>query len=158
MKNPDDKPKKPRRKQQEIPGFERQVERPDIEAAAQAYCEIRDERSALSKREKQAQMNLLAIMRAQKVPRYEYHDENGEVLEAVIVLGEEKAVVRKTGDAESEVGQGVDEPDAPPIPGGLLAQARQAQADAGVAETTDGDVVPLEQSAPKKRGRKGKAK
>lgn len=149
---------KPRRKQQELPGIEREVEHPDIEAAAVAYRAIVVERCALSKKEHLAQLTLLAAMHAHGVAMYPYQDENGVIRRARIKPGKETVVIEDTGEEDSVIGQGVDEPDAPPIPGGLLAQARQAQADAGVAETTDGDVVPLEQSAPKKRGRKARAR
>jgi hypothetical protein len=147
------------RKQAEIPGFERQVENEAIELAAQAYCEVRDQRAALSKKEKQKQLELQALMKAHKVPRYEYIDDNGEVLEAVIVIGEEKAVVRKTGEAESEVGEGVETggSSGPDVHAGLIRQAEKAADDANVGESVDGDVVVPEKMAPKST-RKGKGK
>lgn len=153
---------KSKRRQQEIPGFERQVEDPDIEAAALEYCKLRDERSALSKRESKAQALLLATMHAKRTPRYVYLDDAGEELEVVVQLGAEKAVVRRTGEAETPIGQGVEQPDAPDTaaadfgPGGnVLAQAAAAQTAAGVSETDDGDVVPPDVAQPRgKRGRK----
>lgn len=153
---------KSKRRQQEIPGFERQVEDPDIEAAARDYCALRDERSALSKRESKAQALLLATMHAKRTPRYVYLDDAGEELEVVVQLGTEKAVVRRTGEAETPIGQGVEQPDAPDTaaadfgPGGnVLAQAAAAQTAAGVSETDDGDVVPPDVAQPRsKRGRK----
>lgn len=135
------------RKQAEIPGFERQVENPAVEEAAAKYCTIRDERSALSKKEKQAQLELEATMRAHNVERYEYLDDNGEVLVAKIVTGTTKAVVEKTGEAEVEIGEGVDDPSSD----GLIADAQKAQRDAGVAEDEDGNVIPLDTAAPKKK-------
>ena len=158
--------KKPRRKQTELPGLEKPIENEAVEEAAQAYCELRDQRSALSKREKQAQMNLIAVMHAEvaakrlKIPRYTYLDDNGDELEVVIELGAEKAVVRKTGDAESEIGEGVAERDDQGDAGdNVLRQAAASQRAAGVAENDDGDVVPTDASAPKaKRGRPRKAK
>ncbi len=159
-------PKRPRRKQTEIPGFERQVDHPEVEAAAQELWEATAERKATTKKLNDAvdhaQMNLLAVMRAHKVPRYKYRDEEGEFLEAVIEIGEEKAIVRKAGVAEPEIGQGGADVPTPAPNGkarpGLIDQALKAQADAGVEENADGDVVPPEKSAKKIRGRKGKVK
>lgn len=86
------------RKQKEIPGFERHVENPAVEEAARKYCQIRNERAAQSKKEKQAQLELLATMRANGLERYEYLDDDaGEILEARIVIAPEKAEVVKTG-------------------------------------------------------------
>jgi hypothetical protein len=142
------------RRQSEIPGFERQVENEHVERAAAAYCTIRDERAAQSKKEKQAQLELEATMRAHGYDRYEYTDDYGEVLVARIVVGSSKAVVEKTGEADSEIGDGLDSTDS------LVAQSRKAQLDAGVAESEDGDVVVPDSSVPrtkKKRGPKPKA-
>lgn len=147
---------KPRRKQQELPGIERDVEHPDIEAAAIAYRAVCVERSALSKKEHLAQLTLLAAMHAHKVEVYPYQDENGDIRRARIKLGKETVVIEDTGEAESEIGEGVDtEGDETP---GLIAQARKAQADAGVAEDEDGDVVPRnDPPAKKKRGGRARA-
>lgn len=70
--------------------------------------------------------------------------------------------IRKTG----EVGNGDEGEEVLPSSGagpdvhpGLIAQAEKAQADAGIMETADGDVVAPETSAPKqKRGSGGKRK
>lgn len=148
---------KPRRKQQELPGIERDVEHPDIEAAAIAYRAVCVERSALSKKEHLAQLTLLATMHAHKVEVYPYQDENGEIRRARIKLGKETVVIEDTGEAESEIGVGVDTEGETPT-SVLAAQARKAQADAGVAESEDGDVVPRnDPPAKKKRGRGARA-
>lgn len=145
------------RKQAEIPGFERQVENPAVEEAAEAYCKVRDERSAMSKREKIAMHTLLATMKAAGLTKYEYLDNQGEILMAQIETGAEKAVVKKTGEYDAEVGDGVDsdEGDGPSV--GLLDQVAQAQLDANVGETDDGDVVVPDTASPRqKKGKKSK--
>ncbi len=148
------------RKQMQIPGTERK-EIPDVENAAEAYREVRDTRAELSKREAVKKLELLAVMRANKVKKYRYHDENGEEIEALID-DEPTVKLRKTGEAESEIGEGVDEGRMSnghaegSVPQGLIDQAMKAQADAGVAETADGDVIPLESAKKRKKsgGRK----
>lgn len=118
---------------------------------------MRDERCELSKREAQKKLELLATMRAHKQTRYRYFDENGEELE--VVLDEEPTVkLRKTGEAESEIGDGVEESasngqSTDAVPQGLIDQAMKAQAETNVQETPDGDVIPLE-TEKKRRGRK----
>lgn len=144
------------RKQMQIPGTERK-EIPDVEKAAEAYREVRDERAELSKREAQKKLELLAVMRANKVTIYRYHDGNGEELEAIID-DEPKVRVRKTGEAEPEVGDGVETSNGSNgvehVPGGLIAQAMKAQEDAGIEVTEDGDVTAPEKSPRKRSGRK----
>lgn len=147
------------RKQMQIPGTER-TEIPDVEKAAESYREVRDARCELSKREAQKKMELLAVMRANKCKRYKYHDENGEEIEAFID-DEPTVKVRKTGEAESEIGDGVEAShtngqSSDSVPSGLIEQAMKAQAEAGIEETVEGDVVPRETSSPKKKrgGRK----
>jgi len=94
------------RKQLEIPGTERPVH-DDVHKAAEAYREVRDERMQHSKREKQKKLELIAVMKAHKLTRYKYDDEEGE--ELLVTLDEEpKCNVRKTGEAEAPVGEGVE--------------------------------------------------
>ena len=144
------------RRQAEIPGFEKQIENPAIEDAARAYCEVRDERAELSKKEKIKQLELLAIMRAHKVEVYEYLDDDGEILVVRIKQGDEKAVVEKTGEAEPEIGSGIN-PDIDQRETNLITDALAAQQDAGVSEDDEGNVVPIESAKPKaKKGRKSK--
>lgn len=147
------------RKQIQIPGTER-TQHPEIETAAQAYASVRDERSELSKREHQKKIELLVTMKSHKVTVYKFYDGNGEEVVARVDEGEPKVTVRKTGEAESEVGHGVStgEDTEPAGMGGLIAQAMKAQDDAGVSESSDGDVEVPDTAAPKqKRGRKAKA-
>jgi hypothetical protein len=145
------------KKQLNIPGTERK-EIPEVEAAAEAYREVRDDRCELSKKEAQKKLELLAVMRANKIKIYRYPDENGEELE-VLVDDEPKVKLRKTGEADVEIGEGFPiEADAGPSDG-LVNQALRSQAEAGVEVTADGDVVVPETSAPKgKKKAKKKAK
>jgi hypothetical protein len=145
---------KPRRKQGELPGLERDVEHPEIEAAAIAYRKLCVERSELSKKEHLAQLTLLAAMHAKRVSVYPYQDENGKIRRARIKLGKETVVIED--EEESGIIEEVVEVELPKD--GLIAQAAKAQADAGVAEDESGDVIPRDDPPAKKRGRKGKAK
>ena len=148
------------RRQLQIAGTERPVHN-DIEKAAEAYREVRDDRMEMTKREKQKQLELLAVMKAHKISRYKYDDQEGEEL-LVQVDEEPKVKVRKTGEAESEVGEGLDDgpvETAENVPRGLIAQAEKSMADANVEEDATGDVVVPEKAAAKsKRGKGRKAK
>ena len=151
----------PKRKQMQIPGTERKSV-PEVEEAAEAYREVRDERCELSRREKQKKQELLAVMKAHKVKKYKYDDENGEELLVSLDEREPEVSVKKTGEAESEVGEGVASGEGVEPAGtrGLIAQAMAAQQDAGVEETDDGDVAVPDAPTPKKskprKGRKAK--
>jgi hypothetical protein len=148
------------RKQIQIPGTERKAH-PEVEAAAQAYATVRDERSDLSKREHQKKIELLVTMKAHKLTVYKFYDDNGEEVVARIDEAEPKVTVRKTGEAEPEIGQGVSsgsEEKKPAGMDGLIAQAMKAQDDAVSVEVdAEGDVTVPDKSAPKKP-KKGKAK
>jgi hypothetical protein len=116
---------------------------------------VRDERSAMSKREAQKRAELLAVMRAHKVKKYKYYDSNGEELECYID-DEPEAKVRKTGEAEPSVGDGLPEHtgESNGVHPGLIEQAMAAQ-DANVEVTEGGDVVVPDKAAPKsKRSKK----
>lgn len=146
------------RRQLQIVGTQR-IEHPAVEEAANKYREARDVRMEHTKREKQAKLMLIAVMQAANVNKYKFDDAEGE--ELLVAIDEKIDVkVSKTGEAESAIGEGVDsgEPhDDPGIHKGLIAQALQAQADAGVTEV-DGDVVTPDSAAPKKGKRAKKAK
>jgi hypothetical protein len=147
----------PKRRQIQIPGTERKAH-PEVEEAAGAYVVVRDERAELSKREAQKKMELLAVMRAHKLAAYKFYDDNGEELVARIDDGDPKVSVRRTGEAEPEIGEGISsgEDTKPAGMDGLIAQAMAAQDNAASVEVTDdGDVVVPEKAAPKK-ARKGK--
>lgn len=142
-----------KQKQTEIPGFERQVDNEAVEAAALKYYGIVAERSALSKKEALAKLKLQATMAAEKVTKYRFWDEAAEAWRIARIDVKETVVIDK--DKESD-GGAVDD-DSIASDEGLLADATKAQRDAGVAEDADGDVVPVDVSAPKgKRKRKGK--
>lgn len=148
----------PKRKQMQIPGTERK-QVPEVEQAAESYREVRDERCELSRREKQKKLELLAVMKAHKVKKYKYDDENGEEILISLDEREPEVTVKKTGEVENEIGEGVvsGEGAAPAGMDGLIAEAMKAQNDASVEETSDGDVAVPDKAAPKKRrGRKSK--
>lgn len=141
------------RKQMTIPGTGRK-QNADVENAADMYRDARDERMKHSKLEKQRKLELIAVMQANKIKRYKFDDSEGEELEVSI---DEKVdvSVRKTGEAESAIGEGVATPsDDGAIPRGLIEQAMKGQDDINVLESADGDVVVPEKSAPKAKGKK----
>jgi hypothetical protein len=143
------------RRQTQIPGTER-PDFPEIEKAAAAYCAVRDERCELSRREKQKKVELLAVMKAHKQDRYKFYDEKRETyLLARIDEGDPQVSVVDTGEADLPVGQGISSPgDDPAVPKGLIAMAEQAQADAGVEENSEGDVIVPDTAAPKGKAKK----
>jgi hypothetical protein len=146
------------KRQLQIAGTER-ITHPDIESAAEAYREVRDERAAMSKRETQKRLELLAIMKANKVKRYKFEDDNGEELEAYIEEPDPKAGVRKTGEAEPQIGEGIEssgEPSTNGVHPGLIDMAMKAQQDEAHAEVdSEGNVV-VPETAAKKRGKSKK--
>jgi hypothetical protein len=145
------------RKQMNIPGTER-TEIHDIEVAAEAYREISIELADIGKQKTARKAELLALLKAHKVKLYRYHDGDGEEIE-VAVDDEPRVKLRKTGEAEAEVGEGIPELSVETVSQGLINQALKAQDDAGVAEDEDGDVLPPDKAAPKaKKPRAKKAK
>jgi predicted S18 family serine protease len=137
-----------------IAGTERKSN-PDVEAAAHSYREARDERMEHSKREKQKKLELIAVMQANKIKKYKFDDAEGEEL---LVAIEDKldVSVKRTGEAASEVGEGLPSHDGSDggVPRGLIEQAMN---DSNVEEV-DGDVMVPEKSAPKsKKGRRKKS-
>lgn len=144
------------KRQQVIPGTERKSD-PDVEAAAERYIEARDERMKCSKTEKQAKLELIATLQSRRIKKYKFDDAEGEEL---LVAIEDKldVTVRKTGEAESSIGEGLPEHGGDGgIPKGLIEQAMNDSAN-NVEVTTDGDVVVPDKAAPKaKRGAKKKS-
>jgi len=87
--------KKP--KQVAIPGTERKVH-PDVEKAAEAYVEARDERMQLTERESETQGDLMAAIKKHGLQRHVV-DIDGEQQIVEIVAVDEKVRVRRY-DAE----------------------------------------------------------
>jgi len=144
------------RRQTQIPGTERKSV-PEVEEAALGYIEARDERMTHTKREKQKKLELLAVMRAHRVTKYKFDDAEGEELMVSLEDKEPDVSVRKTGDAEAPVGEGMPTGDESTGPHqGLIAQAMRDQ-ETGVEVTNEGDVVVPDKAAPKKprKGKKG---
>jgi hypothetical protein len=147
------------KRQLQIAGTERK-EVPEVETAAEAYREVRDERCELSKREKQKKLELLAVMKAHKVKKYKYDDENGEEILVSLDDKEPDVSVKRTGEAEADVGDGVPSGSGGnAVHEGLIAEAMKSQNDVSVEITADGDVTVPDKAAPKaKRGAKAKRK
>jgi len=143
------------KKQLQIKGTER-AEIPDIERAAESYREVRDERAELSKRESQKRAELLATMRAHKVKKYLWHDQDGEEW-CALIDDEPVAKVKRTGEAEPIVGEGivVDTSATNGVHPGLIAQAEASMKSIGVEVSADGEVVaPSGDASPSKKKRK----
>jgi hypothetical protein len=143
--------KRKKQKQMTIPGTERK-EIPEIEAAAEAYREVRDERAELSKQERLKKLELLALMRAHKCTLYRYSDEDGEEHE-IAASEDPKVKIRKVEtevieESAAKAGAGGDDPDVHP---GLIKGALDAQAEGNVEENDDGDIVVRESDAGKGR-------
>lgn len=145
------------RKQMNIPGTERTAI-PDVEVAAEELREVSLEHNELGKKKTAKKAELLALLKAHKLKLYRYHDEDGEEIE-LRVDDEPKVKLRKTGEAEAEVGEGIPELSVDTVSKGLINQALRAQDDVSVEETEDGDVVVSDKAAPKtKKPRAKKAK
>jgi len=152
------------RKQLQIKGTERQGH-PALEEAGDNHRVALKERKDSTKAHNEKCAGtlgiLIATMRSLRVEKYKYDNEDGEEIE--ITLDEKFVVrIRKTGETDDGIGDEVVESDPvksddPSIPKGLIAQALKAQEDAGVAETTDGDVVTPDTASPKgKRTKRSK--
>jgi hypothetical protein len=85
-------PKKPRRRQPALPGLEA-PKHPDVDAAADAFVEVRDERMGLTSREVEARDALIAVMKTHGLSVYRIETDEGALL--VTVTDESKVTVRK---------------------------------------------------------------
>jgi hypothetical protein len=86
------------KQQTEIPGTERKTIK-EIDAAAEAYIEARDERMELTKREVEAKSLLLEAMQKHNVDTY--CDESATpALLVTLIPGEDKVKVRRLDEEE----------------------------------------------------------
>ncbi len=143
------------RRQMEIKGTERDSI-PEIEDAAETWRERRKDAKAAKEREKEAQYALIAIMGAHKKKKYKYNDPDGGDEILLSIDQEPKVSAKKTGEAESEIGEGIDTGapriSTPGVHAGLIAEAAEKSGgDPHVEVTSDGDVVVPEASVPKKK-------
>lgn len=81
-------------KQNPIPGTEQQVH-PDIEEAANAYVEARDERIACTDAEVKAKQLLMQRLHKHEVKVYDYTDDDGEPRRIELVDVAENVKVKK---------------------------------------------------------------
>lgn len=151
------------RRQIEIPGTERTDVDPALLDAGEKYLDLRRVKRRASDNTREAKHIVLALMASHAVVLFEIKDpETGEVIQLELD-NEPKLRTKKTGNVGDNLDPGDGIPSAPPdehggIPRGLIAEALQAQADAAILETTDGDVVVPDVAAPKKpKKRKAKA-
>lgn len=93
------KPREPKAKQAHLPGMD-PPSITEIDEAAEAYVEVRDERMALTESEGERRGLLLELMKKHELSTYEF---DGKI---VSVLAEEKVKVKKSkveeGDDEKE--------------------------------------------------------
>lgn len=138
------------------PEFKR-PDHPEIEEAALAYVDVRDQRMSLKRTEAQKKIEMGTLMKAAKIKAYKFYDEKSGVYRiARIEPGEETFVVEQTDEHVPEVGAGVPTGSPPngDVPKGLIDQAL-ADSENNVEVTSDGDVVVPDKAAPKaKRGGK----
>lgn len=144
-----------RSKQIRIPGTER-PDHPEIEEAALAYIDVRDERASLSKKESLKKLEMAAVMNSLDVRTYKFYDERaGRYRIARIATGEDKILVEDTDEAVGDIGASV--PTGGDVPQSLIDQALAD--DTHVEVTADGDVVVPDTAVPRKKSRsKGKKK
>lgn len=147
------------RRQLQIAGTERTDIPPEILEAGEKWLDLRTDKRRVAERAKEAKYGLIALMQSRKVDTFRYKDpETGETRSLSVDL-EAKISVRKVTEDDVSDARVDATPSTPDVHPGLIAQAERAQADAGVAETADGDVVVPETSAPKPKkrgGRKGR--
>lgn len=94
-------PRKRKAKQTTIPGTERHERHPDIETAAEAYAEVRDERMALTKKEVAAREVLRAKMKEHGLTLYECDAEDLTV-ELIPSEGEKVKVKRREAEEDDD--------------------------------------------------------
>jgi hypothetical protein len=127
--------------QLQVPGTER-TEVPEIEEAAERYREARDERAEMSKTEARLKLELLSLMRAHKLTLYRYTDGEGEEREVAAREDPKVKLRRVETDVDEEpapIKASSGEPDG--VHPGLIKGALDAQAEANVEESDDGDIV-----------------
>jgi hypothetical protein len=93
-----DKPKPARMKQADLPTMENR-EIPEIEQAADAYREVRDDRCELSKQESTAKARLIEVMKKYKRTLYSY---NGLMVDLTTVDNVKVRSDKKNDDEEDE--------------------------------------------------------
>jgi hypothetical protein len=146
------------RRQLQIAGTERD-EHPEVEEAGEAWREARKEAKAAQTTAKQKKLELIAVMQAHKVRHYKYTEaDTGE--EVLLTYAEEpKVSAKKTGEADSKIGEGLDEHDGDVSPGvhaGLIAQAERASDGSNTEVDGEGDVVVPDVAAPKSKKKRSK--
>lgn len=89
-----------KKRQLQIVGTERKTIS-EIDEAAEAYREVRDQRMALTKQEGEKQAALVEVLKKHKVTEYKFDDDDGDEL-TVILDVKEKARVKKSKDDDSD--------------------------------------------------------
>lgn len=152
------------RRQMELAGTRNEKDIPlvVVEAGDEWLAKRRDQRRAAEKT-KEAKQGLIHLMQANKVSSYQVKDpDTGEYLDLNLEM-KPKITTHRTGEAETAIGEAIaasgSPTNEPGVHPGLLREAEQAQADANVEETADGDVEvpdkaatkPAKKRKPKKR-------
>lgn len=151
------------RRQTEIPGTERDDVPPALLEAGEKWLDLRREKRRVGDKAKEAKYGVLALMGSHRVALFSLKDPETDEVMTLELDNEPKLRTKKTGDVDSEVGEGLPQHDGPMsgpdgVPQGLIAQAEKAQDDMNVVETADGDVGVPDKAAPKKKRGKGGGK
>ncbi len=88
------------KKQLQIAGTEKKSIK-EVDAAAEAYVEARDERMQLTEREVEARDALITVMKKHKLDLYR-DDDAAPPLLVTLIAGEDKVRVSRIDDGESE--------------------------------------------------------
>jgi hypothetical protein len=141
-----------KRRQGVIPGTESDEDRaidaeedPVLTEAAEKARKTQSESLTLVHRAKLETTEVLAMLKAKRLPEYRYFDEDG-VLRIIRLRTKESVLFEEAEEQSVEVGSGVSDGDEPApspdaITAALVAQAAKSQDDAGVAVDSEGDVV-----------------
>lgn len=144
------------RRQMQIAGTERSDIPPELDEAGAKWLDLRKEARRATERKKEAKFSVIALMQAHKIKIFKHRDEEtGEEVSLKVEL-EPKLTASKSGEPDHEASEGGGMPEhaggaSDGVHAGLIAQAEKAQLDAGVSVSSDGDVVPPDVAAPKKK-------
>lgn len=142
------------RRQTEIPGTERTDVPASLLEAGELWLDTRRTKRRASDQAKEAKLGVLQLMAVNKIPKFTLTDPESQEVMELEVDTEPKLRTKKTAEMEPEpIGDGIPSggDSGPGVHPGLIAQAeRDAEAN-GVSETIDGDVVPPDRAAPKKK-------
>lgn len=152
------------RRQISIPGTDRTDVPPALLEAGEKWLDLRREKRRIGDKAKEAKAGVLMLMEMHKHPKFSLKDHETDEIMTLELDNEPKLRTKKSGEVESEMGDGLpsEQPPQSAAMDGLIAQAMKAQQDTGTEETADGDVVPptngVHASVPRKKRKANSAK